>query len=510
MNLLLTLSIFVFSFTLLAQETPQNIEEFKVAIINFKDPPLKKQPSISPSLQRYLDNIQKSASHLPMHTDSQKDMKPLYDCIQSYGSFRVEDTLNFVNMCKEQWKAITSDQKAYLRSKNIVSPDEFLNATQDEEKAKFLELENANRPDEMIVMNDYFALKETTPEQLINLQEVDPEIKKVSKDVQQILIKMHTSSDPETVAEKFNASKETDELIRLTQMISQIGNKRGECWLDGSIVKNPDDKILKSSNAERFIIGMTGNEDITKLESYKFSQDGKTYYLYRLNDGLLNEQSWVMAHVDENGEMTFRYFQLVKDQENKIKMATEHDINILKGKLQKTTFDINQNKLYLQVQTGLSVKGSRSHLPLIGTAILPQNEIVIGKVHAGYISKKILIQNDLSVNYNQVSLMTETSPAKNNIWSLGTGVDYNPLNGNIRLSGNVRVYDLVVGYSNGLDGKQSGKVSYVLDRNFLSLNSDFKSVNASLGQSLPKGKGLIMGTTNFKNLHEVKVIIYIQ
>lgn len=510
MNLLLILLFLFSSFGLLAQEAPQDIEEFKVAILNFKEPLPNKQSAISPNLQRYFDNIKKSASYLPVNTDSQKDLKPLYDCIQNYGSFRVEDSLKFVNICKDQWKKITNDQKDYLRSKNIISPDEFLKATQDEEKAKFMELENSNRPDEMIVMKDFFTLKETTPEQLVSLQELDPEIKKVSQDIQQILIKMHTSSDPETVAEKLNASKETDELIKLTQMISQIGDKRGECWFDGSIVKNTDNIILKSTNAERFIIGLTGNEDISKLESYKFSQDGKTYYLYRLNDGLLNQQSWVMAAVDENGEMAFRYFELVKDQKNKIEMATDEDINILKSKLQKTTFDINDNKLYLQVQTGFSVKGSRSTLPLIGTAILPQNEIVIGKVHADYISKKVLIQNDLSVNYNQVSLMTETSPALNNIWSLGTGVDYNPINGNIRLSGNFRVYDLVVGYANNLDGNQSGKVSYVLDRNFVSLNSDFKSVNASLGQSLPKGKGLIMGTTNFKNLHEVKVIIYIQ
>lgn len=504
MKVFASLLFILLSLELPAQDVPKNIDEFKYAILNFKQPE-PKQPEISPTLQRYFDNIKNTSSSMVANTGSQRDLKPLYDCIQNYNGNAIE----FVNMCKTQWKAVTADQKAYLRSKNIVSPDEYIESLQREEKAKAKELESYQRPDELIVIKDFYRLKETTPEDLISLQEVDPEIKSISLDVKNIVLKMHTSSDPGTVAEKLEASKETDELIKLSELISRIGDKRNECWTNGSLVKNPEDNILKTSHAERFIIGLKGNEDISKLESYKFTDDGKTYFLYRLNDGEVSKQTWVMAHVDENGEMAFRYFELVKDQENKIEMATDHDINVIKGKLQKNTYDLNKNKIYVQMQTGLSVKGSKRILPVIGTAVIPQNEIVIGKVQMSYLTKDVLVENGLSVNYNHVALTTETAPAKNNIWSLGSGVEYNPLNGNIKLSGNVRVFDLMVGYSNNLDGGQSGKVSYILDRNFISVNSDFKSLNASLGHSLPKNKGLIMATTNFKALHEVKVIIYL-
>lgn len=502
--MILYLLALVFPLAVFSQEAEKSLpteNEFKSLVLNMKVPVSANETKVNENLQRYLANLQKNFGTLGGSTDvDNSQVRELRECVMKNQSHFDRNPTAF---CQDVWKRVSAENKNFLKQKGILPPDEYERSLQSKVNDKNKSLKEYAEADEVIVIADPMTLSEITPATLQSMQEIDPNIKSLSFQVQKILLKMNTNQDPVAVSKSTDLKGDADakmRLLELTQMLSLIRDESNSCWTDGTV---------KKMEGEDFIFGLPNAPVKAKGAGYYFKQGNKSWYLYPVRDGQIGDETWVLGQIDENGNMTFRYYSLTNDQKTHIELSDDDDIKLIKGQVQKTTLGRSDRKLYLQTQTGLTIKGSETKLPVIGKAIIPDSKIMIGKVEANYLSKRVLVANNVTVSSQEISFSNQTSPVANNFWSLGSGVRYNPLNGQMEVNGNVMVYDLMVGYTDHLNGKRSGQVGYVFNRNFVQVNTDFEHMTTSVGRQLPKGRGYMMGQTDFRSVHQVKVVIFL-
>ena len=78
------------------------------------------------------------------------------------------------------------------------------------------------------------------------------------------------------------------------------------------------------------------------------------------------------------------------------------------------------------------------------------------------------------------------------------------------VTGNVRVYNFLLGYSDNLAGTKTAQGTYVFDRNFVSVNTNLKNeMRALAGRQFIKGRGAATVSIDFKKTAELKVIFLV-
>jgi hypothetical protein len=84
------------------------------------------------------------------------------------------------------------------------------------------------------------------------------------------------------------------------------------------------------------------------------------------------------------------------------------------------------------------------------------------------------------------------------------------MNQSLQLSGNVRVMNLMMGYNDNLKGNKSGSVSYIIDQNYMGFSTNMDNTfNLAAGRQFKSGLGGVAASTNFKNVYEVKLVLFL-
>lgn len=495
MNFLILRFFFVFiSFEAFSQNLPISEEEFKNRFLKMDNAAKIKDENYQ--FLNYVKSLKVTFSALPNDQIGKRDqLTSLKNCVLSARNYN-----DFSEYCLEEWKLVSSTDLEYLKSKGILSPEEFKKRNFDKQNLLKKNLKAYDVLDDVIVFKNAVTLSEVTPELSDYFQTIDPQIKSISKDVSEILLKMYSTTTPEEAIKNSKLNFDgKEELIKLSQIISEIGDKNNLCWHDGSL------KVINSPS--KFFLGI--QTDASKIKSYKFSDETGSYLLYRLKDKQIGEQLWVMGKIDKKGSISFNYYDLNKVIPSNISLSDKNDIKIMQGHLQQTSFDFDDKRLFLQMQAGLVAKREFMNLPIIGKANIPQGDIIIGSVEANYLTPKVFIQNNLSFGATHARFEAEASPVNNTKWSIGTGFKYSTVTGNVEINSRAKFYNLYIGYTDNLMDKKMGEISYIFDKNFIQLNSDFRSGQILLGRHLPKKKGVVMGRSNITQFHELKVILYL-
>src|SRR5690606_14853731 len=93
--------------------------------------------------------------------------------------------------------------------------------------------------------------------------------------------------------------------------------------------------------------------------------------------------------------------------------------------------------------------------PVIGQAVVPRDQIVIGQLRTDLISRKFVGGGNALLSHEGISLNSNLAPRNKPHINFGGGMSYNGIDDRWRVSSSVRVYDVVVGYTDQLDGKHS-------------------------------------------------------
>jgi hypothetical protein len=524
-----------------SQELPATVEEFKYAFIHMSLPEEKEKTSEEKRQEQYLknfnaykENLNKELSmisagagaDLSRDFKNHPDAQGLMDCVNNFADKGTLSSLSgTISQCQRHLNNMSKSEWDLLKEKGIKNPEEFRERMKNELEKLKTEVDAYNRPDEVVIITNYLEMDEVAEENLALIQGLDPAIIKLSTDVQAIIVDYYTSPNLKTFMLQRELSGESvgkEELIEFTQILDLIHSPSNECWTNGSMQKVEDlpltvsglkgkDKEHDKKDFGQFLLGIQSPKDFAKIDGYKFNDGENTYYFYHGKRSQLSEDVWVMAKINPEGEMSFRYYRFNESQDRKILLSKEADIKLLQSKLQQTTLTAGKNgKIYIQAQEGMIVEGDKTKIPIVGEMTIPKDKLVIGQVHMAYVTPKSLTQGTVSFDSQSMGVGAQTQPTHSTMWSAGAGIRFQPMNQNWQVNGNVRVMNLMLGYSDNLSGQRSGSVNYVIARNYMGVSSNLdNSYSMNAGRQFSSGQGGVSFSTNFNNIHEIKLVLFL-
>lgn len=383
-------------------------------------------------------------------------------------------------------------------------------------------IDKYQQQDTLVVVEDYLQLYEL-PAEVSDLSNLDTNIVAFGQDVQNIIVKLHQSPDVQTYARELEASglnSGKEELLELTQLLGSLGGAESDCVeLADLSEEHPEKKLLRylqghpgpNGQEGNIFLGVSSQEDLSKLKSLRF-QDGEVlYYLYQGQRTADNEERWVLARLDKDGKASFRFYQIFSEQGQGDPLASQGDLKLFNTMNHQTVLKSGKNgRIYFQSQEGLVIKRDNITAPVIGNSMLPNGDLVIGRVNMTYVGAKGFNQNNVAVTQETVGFESITSSRNANAWMASGGVKYFPMKDRWSVSGNVRVYNFLLGYSDNLSGERTAQGTYVFDNNFVSVNSNLQNeFRASAGRQFMKGRGAATISTDFKKTTELKVIFLV-
>jgi len=558
----------------------QDKAELKFALINMKVPEEQKSAAeksletAQNNLKQYIDPLLKNNIFSTTSTKTTQQMadSPEYigfvDCVDKFAVNpniqKIQGTLksctNYVNSMKK------TDWDRFVAA-GIKTPENFKQSMLAQLESVKKEMEKYNKPDEVVIVKDYFTMDEVNEEDLAIIQKIDPNILGLSKNVQAVLVNMYSSPNLKTfiddqVAEKDCADDEEcttednprpiegiEELIELTQILDIINNNKSQCWTNGQLVEiqTPASEIapLKGKNEKkeesefgRLLLGVESDKDMSKIDGYKYTDGDKTYYLYHGRKTQMSEDVWVMAQVSPDGEMSFKYFRIQDHLEQKVNIVGENNIKVANTPIQSSISSFGKNsRIYFQAQEGLIIQGSKESAPLIGNIILPKNKIIIAQINSVIVHPKVITSTNMAFTSNSVDFNMSQSTL-NNKWAAGVGVrwtgnasvdmrskysgpngtkanlferiEVSPLKQSWQISGNIRMANLMISYSDNLKGNRGASINYVTGRNYVGLSTNLDDqFYLSMGRQFKNDRGGIIATTNFKDNADVKMIFFL-
>lgn len=490
--------------------------------MTFRAPPTseaeKRQKQIEERLEKYIQGISGGSKKFnrPLSKDSQKYL----NCLQSRVSARDFGSLkDLTNFCPGN---MFSDHEL-IKKLGFQTPEEFNRAMALQAKELQSKIDQFGQEDVVVVVKDHLQLYETKPRGL-DISAVDNQIVSLSKDVESIVVKLHQSASFENFARDmeakgFNSGKE--ELLELSQLLSTLDGTESSCLLlEDKEEEHPEKRLLRylegikkdGGDDGKIFLGVSSEEDLAKLKSYRFHDGDTFYYLYKSNTEASNEERWVLAKLEKDGKASFRYYQIFSNQGNGEIMAQDKDMKVITPGNHHTVVQTGENgKIYFQAQEGLVVKRKNVSAPVIGNSMLPNGDLVISRVNMTYVGSDSFHQNNLSLTQDGVSLETVTSSKNASTWAASGGLKYYPLDNRWRVMSNVRVYNFLLGYTDNLSGIKDARATYMFDNNFVSVDSNLNNqFRASAGREFMKGRGAATFTTDFKKTAEIKVIFIVQ
>ena len=419
--------------------------------------------------------------------------------------------------CRDDWRALTRGDLDSFRRQGILLPEDFEKSLAQELMSIKSEVASYKKEDQVIVVEDFIVLNEVAPEDLESMKVVDPNIKELSLNITEVLVKLSRSDQVLNMSQ----DKLTEELFVLGEVINRI---KEDCPDDDKFNRDPgflmkDLKLSKFKTSEEtseerdvanYLLGVNSEQKLETIDGYKFYDGKNTYYLYK-GRKKQNDQTWIMGKLTPDGKLDFRYYRISEEQPLKTEIAQKDDIKLIRSFTQKTRSEFQKNrKFYFQAQEGLTIKADEVEAPLIGRAIIPQAKLVIGRVNMAYLSDKNISQSNITVEHDRVSLGADTKPFSGN-WALGSRLQVSPIKGDWNVSSNVRVHNLLLGYGFNSKGDNNANVSYVLSRNFVTVQTGKDDrTRMTLGRQFKNGKGFVSGSTDFNKIHQLKLILFLQ
>lgn len=505
-----------FVFPLAAQESLAPYLSLKMPQPTQKD---LKQREIEKRLSDYVNGISGASkkSGIPLNENSQKYLNCLQNRVRSQNLGGLKDLAKF---CPGD---MFSDHQL-IKKLGLPTPQEFNQSLAQQAFELQSKIDQFQTQDTHVVVNDYLRLYEVGAEGA-DLSHADPNVVALSRDVQSIVVKLHQSPNFKSYVkdlENRGLNSGQEELLELSELLSSLDGTNPACMqIKDEAEEHPEKKLLRylrgmkkdgHQDTGNIFLGVQTEEDLSKLKSFRF-YDGETfYYLYRSNVEGNNEERWVLARLEKDGKTSFRFYQIYYEQGKGEALSRAKDFNVFKPGNHQTTLKSGENsRIYFQSQEGLVVKRNEFSAPVVGNSMLPNGDLIISRVNMTYVGGNSFNQNNLSLTQDSVSFESVASSKNAKIWAASGGVKYYPLDNRWRVSSNVRVYDFLLGYSDNLSGDKEARGTYVFDRNFVTVDSNFRDgLKASAGREFMKGRGAATLTTDFRKTAEVKVIFIVQ
>jgi hypothetical protein len=513
-----------------AQDVPINKQDFNSAFISMKIP--KADPR-AVAAQKRLDAYMKSiadainpglssSTSMPIFTDAARQ---ILDHAQSTinHSPGFADINHLQSSLQNQWRDLSKSELQKLRDSGVQMPEEFFQSLKNDIKKVGQEVSLYNKEDEIAVISNYMTLEEI-PAETLQLKNLDSHIVSFTKDVEQIVVHLHKTPTMKQFMTELEARGEVsgkEELLEFSQIVSTIRDDKNVCWTERAITKLDGTEILLSDmygktkdgvkDMASYLLGVETQKDLASINAYKFTEAGVTYYLYQKRDQM-NQSSWIMAKLTADGNMSFRNYKIFKEQPIKMKIDNPNDFSLIKSDLQKMTLPVGKKgRIFFQSQEGLVAKSSEVYAPIVGKTMLPDGRLIIGQVQMAYVTPATLTNNQLSVDNDAVRFNTETKPSQHANWAVGGGMRYSPFAHSWQMDSHVRVENLIIGYSDQLNGQKDANVGYILDQNFLSVRTDLQnSAMTTVGRQFKKGKGVVYLSSDFKKINQLKLILFMK
>ena len=476
-----------------------------------------KQQAMEKRMKDYVNGITGGSKDFskPLHRNSQKYLNCLQNRVrnQNLGSFK-----DLAKFCPGDMFA----DHQLIKKLGLPTPEEFNRSLEQQAFELQAKIDMYQEQDTLAVVNDYMRLYEIKGEGA-DLSSVDTKIVDLSKDVQSIVVKLHQAPNFQSYVKEREAKGENsgqEELLELSELLSSLDGTLSQCVLiEDKEEEHPEKKLLRyfqgikkdGSEDGKVFLGVSTEEDLAKLKSFRF-YDGETfYYLYKSNEEASNEERWVLARLDKDGKTSFRFYQIFSEQGRGEDIARKKDLKLINPGNNQTVVKSGENsKIYFQSQQGLVIKRNEFTAPVIGNSMLPNGDLIISRLNMTYVGSNSFNQNNLSLTQDGIALESVASSKNPGAWSATGGLKFYPLDNRWRATSSVRVYNFLLGYSDNFAGDKEARGTYVFDRNFVSVNSDMKKLNASIGREFMKGRGAATFTTDFKSTAEVKVIFIAQ
>lgn len=521
----------------LPENFPKTLEEFKYAIIHMPLPQEttegeKMKLLAEKNIKRMIEGLKKDyGSFDPNMYKPEINLKEnprTTEIINSLSSLDFKSGLSTLQGKINEYKKFADEisQTEWEKFSQQGSAEEYKQNLKNKLLELEKEIERYNSQDQVAIITNYLTLDEINEADLAMIQQMDPNILSLSKEVQGILVNYHRSPDMKTFMGQLEIQEQPtgkEELIELTQILSLIESKESECWTNGSLIQTgPSSEVINNlkgytpevyekKDVGQYLLGVESIKDLSKIDGYRFQDKENTYYLYQGKRTQLSDEVWVMAKIDPEGRMNFRYYRFSDLPTNKGRISTQEDIKLLQTKIQNKSFQSgDKNRIYFEAQEGIVVKGDKTKVPIIGQMTIPSDKLIIGQVNMAYITPKTFTQNSMSISSEAISLDSQTHPLSHHLWSASAGIRFSPMNQRWSVNGSVHIMDLAVGYADDLSGNRSGSLSYVIRQNFVGVASNFNNQSSMIiGSTLKNNRGRFSASTNFNQIHEVKLVLFL-
>lgn len=402
-----------------------------------------------------------------------------------------------------------------IKQLGLQTPEDFSKSIAAQEAELKIKMDKFKQEDVVVVIKDLVQLKESEAE-VSDFSYVDPQLISLSKQIESVLVKLHQSADVKQLAlnrEKAGKNTGKEELLELSQLLASLNGEETTCKkLEDDPLHAEKDYFKNLPDRGKMLLGIVTEDDLSKLKSYRFQEGNSFYYLYRSNKEANNEEKWILAKLGTDGIMSFRYYEIISDQGQGQGIAENGDLKVIKPGNHQTVLSTGDNhRLYLQSQEGLVVKQKKVIAPVLGNAMLPNGDLIIGQVNVNYISPTTFNQNNLALTHDSVGLQSVAASSKTSSWSATGGVKYYPFNDRWRANTDIRVYNMLFTYADDFNGNKDARATYLIDNNFFSFNTDMeRKFQASAGRQFMQGRGAATVTSDFKKYTGVKLIFIVQ
>lgn len=456
--------------------------------------------------------------------ESQKQLDACQSSISGAGDGKTLDVVRGVlRSCR--FREVNPDSVLWSKVSSAGRARSFNASVEAQRKKIQEERERQNRDDEVTVTKQFYRFDQVVPTQVTSAGSViGEEGLTLASSVTQVMLYLQRSDDLAAYANKNYDPKgpgvqELMELANLAEMVTDPshncrevldfrqlaeGDPEARAILWSTKGKGPTGEIVSPL---QIIFGFKDEEDLNKLDAFRWQKDGKFYYMFRhKTDG---EDRWALGeYAPETGSMRMRHYRIVP-REQTVKLS-EGLVNLPDVSF-STRSEVGSHKSEISGEVGLSIDSYREGLPWGGEVTLPTGSVTISQIKAVNVTESYYTENQMQVQHDGVRVNTSIAPLENSTWQASFNGHKRIETGEWSMGSQVRVYNLVAGYQKNSEGGRHVSMAVMGQDSFIQYDTNtLDSRKISVGKMLGRGNraAVTFGTDLEKKSHEIQVVVF--
>ena len=417
--------------------------------------------------------------------ESQKQVDACQGKINNAGEGKTLDVVKGVlSSCR--FRAVNPDSVLWSKVSSAGRARSF-NASVEAQRKKILEeRERQNRDDEASVVKHFYRFDQVVPTRVTSPGSVLGEQGvTLSSNITEVMLFLQRSDDLAGFAgrnydPKGPGIQELMELANLAEIATDPNHNCREV-MDFRQLSEGDpearailwsikgrDPTGESITPMQVFFGFKKEEDLNKLDAFRWQKDGKFFYMFRhKTDG---EDRWALGeYVPETGTMRMRQYRIVP-REQTVKLS-EGLVDLPEVGFSSRS-EVGTLKSEISGEVGLSIDSYREGLPWGGEVTLPTGSVTISQIKAVNVSESFYTENQLQVQHDGVRVNTSIAPLQNSAWQASFNGHKRTETGEWSMGSQVRVYNMVAGYQTNSEGGRNISMAVMGEDSFVQYDTN--------------------------------------